>query len=144
MDLLKIMLLSFLIFYTLTSEASDKNKTLVIINNLELNNGEVILGFYKNEHDFLTFSNPAFMKTFKIKGTNKVTGILDDIPNGEYAIAGFHDLNGNGVLDFGPPYGAPIEPTLFGNNAKGIYGPPAFSEVKVVVGVKGVNLELSF
>ena len=51
------------------------------------------------------------------------------LPSGTYAVACFHDLNRNGVLDRGM-FGIPSEPTVASNHAKGFMGPPSFDDAK--------------
>lgn len=52
------------------------------------------------------------------------------INNGEYAIASFHDVNGNKKLD-GGLFGIPTEPYAFSKNKKGLFGlPPKYKKVK--------------
>jgi uncharacterized protein (DUF2141 family) len=46
---------------------------------------------------------------------------------GRYAIRAFHDVDGDGALDTNP-FGIPIEPFGFSNNAKGAMGPPKWDD----------------
>jgi uncharacterized protein (DUF2141 family) len=50
---------------------------------------------------------------------------FDPIPAGVYAVACFHDENGNGKFDTGF-LGIPKEGVAFSNDAKGFMGPPSF------------------
>lgn len=52
---------------------------------------------------------------------------FEDIPPGTYAIAVIHDENMNGKLDTRWP-GIPKEGYGFSNDAKGLLGPPSFSD----------------
>ncbi len=47
------------------------------------------------------------------------------VPNGEYALAAFHDENGNNDLDRGV-FGIPTEGTGASNDARGFMGPPPY------------------
>jgi uncharacterized protein (DUF2141 family) len=51
---------------------------------------------------------------------------------GTYAVAVYHDENGNGKIDSNF-MGIPKEKTGASNNAKGKMGPPKFQEAKFVV-----------
>lgn len=62
-----------------------------------------------------------------------VTVVLRDLPDGDYALAAFHDENGNGELDRNV-LGIPTEGHAFGNDATGFMGPPAFADAAVTVG----------
>ena len=48
-----------------------------------------------------------------------------DLPSGDYAVALFHDENGNGKLD--TRFGIPREGVGFSNNPRLFFGPPRFA-----------------
>lgn len=66
---------------------------------------------------------------------------FDPVPAGTYAIACFHDENGNGKLDTGL-FGIPAEGTVASNHAKGFMGPPSFEDAKLRVGAGPAELRL--
>lgn len=47
---------------------------------------------------------------------------FEGLPAGRYAFKAFHDVNGNGRMDTNP-FGLPVEPFAFSNNAVGNMGP---------------------
>lgn len=49
------------------------------------------------------------------------------LPDGAYALAVFHDCNGNDELDKNF-FGAPVEPYGFSNNIRHTFGPPCMKE----------------
>ncbi len=51
------------------------------------------------------------------------------IPNGDYTIAVFHDINNNGKLDKNF-LGIPKEGYAFSKNAMGTFGPPNFDKAQ--------------
>lgn len=53
--------------------------------------------------------------------------LVQDLPSGRYGIKAYHDLNGNGQMDANP-FGIPIEPFAFSNNAPASMGPPAWAD----------------
>ena len=53
---------------------------------------------------------------------NSVSQTLTGLAPGRYAIKVFHDVDGDGKMSTNP-YGMPIEPFAFSNNAKGSMGP---------------------
>ena len=65
---------------------------------------------------------------------------FEDIPPGTYAMAVVHDENTNGKLDT-KWLGRPKEGYGFSNGAKGLLGPPTFSEASF--SYDGQNLELT-
>jgi uncharacterized protein (DUF2141 family) len=58
--------------------------------------------------------------------------VFENVAPGRYAIAAYHDVNGNGRLDTIPP-GIPREPYGFSNDV-GRIGPPRFEPALVEVG----------
>jgi uncharacterized protein (DUF2141 family) len=52
------------------------------------------------------------------------------LPAGPYALAVFHDENGNGKLDTNIA-GVPVERVGFSRDARGLMGPPAFGDAMI-------------
>ncbi len=50
-----------------------------------------------------------------------------DVPAGTYAIAAYHDVNGDGKMNRVPFVGLPLEPYGFSNDARGQFGAPSFA-----------------
>ncbi|KAK0348276.1 hypothetical protein LTR94_037884, partial [Friedmanniomyces endolithicus] len=50
------------------------------------------------------------------------TAAFDGLPDGDYAVRAFHDVNGDGRMNTNP-FGMPTEPYAFSNNARGNMGP---------------------
>lgn len=68
--------------------------------------------------------------------------VFADLPAGRYAVAAFHDENGNGELDSNL-LGLPVEGYGFANDATGVMGPPPFSAASVEVGVRPVAVTVT-
>jgi len=66
--------------------------------------------------------------TQAIRGETAVT--INNIPNGEYALAVFHDKNGNKELDTNW-LGIPKEDVGFSNAKMKTFGPPSFKECAI-------------
>ncbi len=60
-------------------------------------------------------------------GQTSVT--FDHLPDGDYAVRAFHDLNGDGEMNTNP-FDMPIEPCAFSNNAVGNMGPAAWDRAR--------------
>ncbi len=59
--------------------------------------------------------------------------VFDDLePGREYAVAAFHDENGNNDLDTGL-FGIPSEGTGASNDARGFMGPPSYPDARFVM-----------
>ncbi len=65
--------------------------------------------------------------------------IISNVPAGEYAVAVFADINGNGKLDSNF-IGIPKEPVGVSRGAKVRFGPPKFADAAFMVG-EGVTLQ---
>lgn len=90
--------------------------------------GDVHIGLYNNEEDF-----PG---GHSIVGDNLpadrdiVVFTITDLPPGRYAIAGFHDSNGNGKHDVSI---FRIEDFVFSQGAKALFRAPGFAEAAFTV-----------
>lgn len=73
--------------------------------------------------------------------TTGVGAVFSDLPPGNYAIAVYHDLNGNGELDSNM-MGIPNEPYGFSRDARGRFGPPTFEDMSVAVGDGSSSIEI--
>ena len=87
-------------------------------------------------------ADPAKGTTTKVAATMQAAkvGTVDllfgNLEPGDYAVMLFHDENGNGEMDKNV-FGIPTEGYGFSNNAKGSFGPPKFSAMKVTVTATG-------
>ena len=60
------------------------------------------------------------------------TAVFEGLPAGDYAAKAFHDLNGDGQMNFNP-FGIPVEPSAFSNNAVGNMGPASWERARFAV-----------
>lgn len=68
----------------------------------------------------------------------QVTGL----PAGDYALAVYHDANGNGQLDRNP-VGMPTEDYAFSNNAFGKRGAPSFKDARIALPADGASTRVN-
>lgn len=61
-----------------------------------------------------------------------VSTTFDGLPVGDYAVKSFHDVNGDGQMNTNP-FGMPIEPYAFSNNAVGNMGPASWDRARFAV-----------
>lgn len=116
-----------MIIAMLTTGASFAQHTLRMeITGVESTKGEVSAALYTDQHSFLKFD-----KVFKAVSAKAVEGVttlvVNNIPDGTYAVAVFHDKNGNGKLDTNM-LGIPKEPVAFSKAKMKTFGPPKFKE----------------
>jgi uncharacterized protein (DUF2141 family) len=60
------------------------------------------------------------------------TTVFEDLPPGTYALKAFHDVNGDGRMNSNP-FGIPIEPVAFSNNAPVSMGAPKWDRAHFTV-----------
>lgn len=80
------------------------------------------------------FSGDEFYRGAVSEATSdRWTVTVSDLPPGKYAVAAYVDNNRNGRLDKNF-LGMPTEIYGFSNNARGMFGPPDFSEAAFEIG----------
>lgn len=109
----------------------------VKISNIESNKGTVRMAIIpvKNRADFpdsgrLQLKQPDGSMADGLETKAKIGSVVFtlDVPAGTYAIAAYHDVNGNQKVDKVPIVGLPMEPYGFSNDARGQFGPPSFGK----------------
>jgi len=79
----------------------------------------------------------------KVPATAPVTRIrIDGLTPGTFAVAIFHDANGNGEFDQGF-LGIPLEDYGFSNDAMGFFSAPDFAEAKFVLTEETNNITVT-
>ena len=104
--------------------------------------GTIQVAVYKPSDDFP--NKNFFIGQRRSNPGSIVNLIFSDIPEGQYAIAVFHDENGNDELDTNF-IGIPKEPYGFSNNASATFGPPSFEKAKIMIlekEIKKINIHL--
>jgi uncharacterized protein (DUF2141 family) len=91
------------------------------------NNGKVFCALWRGRTGYPTERRHAIAETrdrtiVRRRGHCMFEGL---VPNGEYAVAAFHDENANNDLDRGV-FGIPTEGTGASNDARGFMGPPPY------------------
>jgi uncharacterized protein (DUF2141 family) len=109
----------------------------VRITGLRSNKGQVGCTIYDSPKGFPTDSSAALQRRWCPIDKSTSPCAFDPIRAGVYAVACFHDENGNGKCDTGL-FGIPTEGTVVSNHAKGFLGPPSFDAAKFAfAGVDG-------
>ncbi len=71
----------------------------------------------------------------------KVTVVFKDLAAGKYALAVYHDENGNNEFDQGI-LGVPLEGYGFSNDAAVFFGPPDFAAAAIVLAEPAANITI--
>ena len=135
----------FIIFMTTAPSNVEKATLEVTIDNVKSNKGVILVALFNEEDGFPGEPDNAF-RSEKVAAHTKETRILfENIPQGTYAIAVFHDENDNGVLDKNM-LGVPTEGYGSSNNQKKLFRAPNFDECKFKVGKSQVTqtIELNY
>jgi uncharacterized protein (DUF2141 family) len=112
----------FLLFSTYTLYSIDLEVHLL---GIEGNKGEIFVGVFDSKVGFPNSGKALAQQKISVTQTEIVL-LFKDLKQGTYAVAVFHDTNGNGKLDKNF-FGIPREGIGFSNNASGSFGPPSFS-----------------
>jgi len=88
--------------------------------------GTLMIALFDAPNGFPSDSRSARLRQQVEHPGRDVAVIFDDVPSGTYAIAVFHDADGNGVLNTNF-LGIPTEAWGASNDAKGHFGPPSFA-----------------
>jgi uncharacterized protein (DUF2141 family) len=106
--------------------ASAQIQLSVFIEGVKSSAGNINVAVYNHADGFLKMD-----RVYKSGHTRAIKGIthlfIDDLPEGEYALAVFHDENSNNILDTNW-LGVPREAYGFSKGRVKMFGPPSFGE----------------
>lgn len=110
-----------------------QRRTTLKITGIPTVKGQLMIGIYDNAASFPDQAKtrnelvvPVTAKTMEIDLTKILT------PGEKVAIAVYHDANSNKKLDKNF-FGVPTEHYGFSNDARGVFGPPAFLEAAIQI-----------
>ena len=115
------------------SPAPEKTNLRVEIQNIRVLEGNVYIALFRPGKDF---PEGAPMEGKKLYAGSKSIQTTFSVEPGEYAVAVYHDENGNGKMDT-RIFGIPKEPYGFSNNFKPLISAPKFSDCRFSVGNAG-------
>ena len=105
---------------------------VVLVEGLKDDAGSVHAALHASEDGFPTKPEKALRQADAPIQGGRARIVFEGIPPGGYAVAAYHDENGNGKLDTGF-LGIPTEGLGASNDAKGFMGPPGFDDARVEV-----------
>lgn len=126
-----VSLIAALMVFTTPALAAepDTNGSVTLTFETGAETGAVMVALY----DEATYSGGAPVRAARIDvaaGEHSVT--FDGLPDGDYGMKAYHDVNGNGRMDANP-FGMPTEPFAFSNNAVGNMGPADWDRARFPV-----------
>jgi uncharacterized protein (DUF2141 family) len=86
--------------------------------------GELRIAMFDSKESFI--KEPVLKEIMKVDSST-IYWKVENLSHGNYAIAVYHDKNGNGKLDTSL-FGIPKERYGFSNNARGAFGPASWDE----------------
>lgn len=110
----------------------------VEVQGLRSDQGEVRVGLFDTPESFATHKGKVAEIVLKPAG-GVARGAFADIPPGTYAMAAYHDENGNRVFDKGL-FGWPLEGYGFSNDAPVFLGAPPFAQSAFAVPAGGARV----
>lgn len=124
----KKMLFCFLLCLAAGYSFAETVSAVIEINGVTVNGGLVYVAVYNNEKDF---KKEARYTGFMLAADNTALTCTAELPEGDYVVSAFQDVNGNQELDT-KAFGIPAEPLGLTNyNLKG--APGGFQKLKVPV-----------
>lgn len=109
---------------------------VVTVENVESADGKVLVGVHTKSADFPDDAS-RITGNVQAAAAGKVTVRFSGLKAGRYAVATYHDANGNGEMDANM-VGMPTEGYGFSNNAAGSFGPPSFDAAAFDIPESGV------
>lgn len=120
--------------------ASASSTSLTVqVNGFRSQNGQLCLSLYSKAQGFPNSASGAIQAQCLKAETSTVT--FQNLHSGSYAVAVFHDANGDGTLNRNL-IGIPTEGFGFSRNPRILTGPPAFSDSAVFVAGPGQNIDI--
>lgn len=93
--------------------------------------GAVLLSVYDSEAAFDAGGKPIRRAMVPVTGA-AIETVIGDLAPGRYAIKAFHDVDGDGKMAANP-FGQPLEPYAFSNDAVGDMGPAKWAQAVFTV-----------
>jgi len=124
---------------SLLAQSGGQAAIILRVTGLRSEKGQVKVGVFNSSAKWLG-EQPIYSSTIRVDGQT-VTWRINDVPNGDYGIAVFHDENSNGKMDKNV-LGMPLEPYGFSNNARVALGPPKWEKAKFAVNGSPVEVTI--
>lgn len=126
----------------LVASSAGAGELVVTISGVKEANGKVFVAVYRDAEG-VEFPDVEgrIAGSWRIADAGSMMFVFPGLSPDTYAVAAFHDENGNEMLDTNL-VGIPLEGYGFGNGAKGGFGPPSFNDSAVTVGAESANVKV--
>ncbi|MEM9990322.1 MAG: DUF2141 domain-containing protein [Bacteroidota bacterium] len=135
------LLVSTFALYGLCGGFVQKSTLSIRIDNIKAVQGYVWVGVYDSEASFLNKELATAVVGKEVNTLGEIRFDIEDIQHGTYAVAVFHDLNGNGELDQGM-FGIPKEPYAFSKPLQSKWRAPTFEDVRFQFTAEQANIAM--
>lgn len=116
------------------TSANGAAEITVDISGIKNAKGAIMAALFDSETGYKT--NKGVRASTTNVTADTVSFSFEHLPEGEYAIKLFHDVNGDGEMNMNL-FGMPTEPYAFSNNATGTMGPAKWVKAKFTVTATG-------
>ncbi|KQY85142.1 hypothetical protein ASD25_08020 [Brevundimonas sp. Root1423] len=113
----------------LLTQTAPANASVVVTFETGATTGSVMVALYNSE---AAYGGGAPVAAMAVPADGPVVARFENLPAGDYAVKAFHDVDGNGEMNTNP-FGIPIEPYAFSNNAVGNMGPARWAAARFPV-----------
>jgi len=124
---------------TMAAEAIGADLTVTVLG-VRSDRGQIALGLYEGAASWPD-GTPAFQIDLPAAPAT-LSYVFKDLPQGRYALSGFHDENANGRFDTGF-LGLPREGFIFSRDRKPRFSSPGFEACAIDVGAAGTHITVS-
>ena len=106
----------------------------VVVRGVHSTDGQVLVAVHRESPEAAFPSDASVVASAaRAATTDDIVIVFPDLPAGDYAVAAFHDADGDGTLNANF-VGMPTEGYGFSNDARGFMGPPTFDAAAIAVG----------
>lgn len=103
--------------------------------------GQVMLSLFDSEAAHDAGGRPVRVAAIKVEGDHAIA-TFEGLAPGKYAVKSFHDVNGDGKMNVNP-FGMPVEPFAFSNNAKAMAGPAKWAATNFEVAAGATEIRIN-
>lgn len=129
------------VVFLLSISVSNAATLTVDVNNIRSSEGLIVAVLHDGAEGFPVERKPL-VKKFTHAKEEGITMSFPNLSEGSYAVALYHDENGNQEMDKNF-IGIPKEGLGVSNDAKGSFGPPSFKDAAIQVGGSDLNIKIS-
>jgi uncharacterized protein (DUF2141 family) len=109
---------------------------------IETPTGQIMLAMFDNAAAHDAGGAPVRVAAVPVAGATAVLQ-FEGLAPGDYGIKVFHDLDGDGTMDSNP-FGMPLEPFAFSNDAKAEAGPAMWAATRFPVAAGSNTITITF